>query len=182
MSTYLIIAVAAVISIWTIVVFNTFVSRVYGVNTAWANVTVQLKRRYDLIPDLVETVKGYATHESSAFEDVSKARSAAMGATTTLDKALAESQLASATKSLLAVAEAYPDLKANTNFLELQKSLVGIEDSIQESLSHYNGSVRDLNVAAEAYLGKNLFRFKKMDLFELRASDVVAKEPAEVRF
>ncbi len=165
--------------------YNSFVSLVNRAKEAWADIDVQLKRRYDLIPNLVNTVKGYATHESSAFENVTKARSAAMGAGSTADKAVAENQLAGALKSVFAIAEAYPDLKANQNFLGLQSELSDTENKIQSARRFYNGNVRDLNIALEKFPGNviaNMFHFTKMDLFELGDADSAAKNPVEVKF
>src|SRR5207245_9087176 len=120
-------------------------------DTAWSDIGVQLKGRHDLIPSLVETVKGYAAHEKSTFENVTKFRSQAMQATTPGDKAIAENQLSGALKSLFAVAENYPELKASQEFTQLQHSLTQTEDSIQYSRSGYNGDVRDLNVTVQSF-------------------------------
>src|ERR1035437_10699624 len=137
--------VLAVIVLWAVFSFNGLVSLRNRAKEAWADIDVQLKRRYDLIPNLVETVKGYATHESSAFENVTKARSAAMGAGTLAEKGKAENDLAGALKSVFAIAEAYPDLKANQNFLSLQQELADTEDKMQAARRFYNTNVRDLN-------------------------------------
>jgi LemA protein len=185
MTTYIIIAIVVLVALWGMVAYNTFVSRVNGAKAAWSDIEVQLKRRYDLIPNLMETVKGYATHESAAFENVSKARSAAMGAAALPDKAQAENQLSGALKTLFAVAEAYPELKANTNFLDLQKTLAEIEDNIQAARRFYNGSVRDLNTSIQSFPGNmiaGMFGFKSMDLFQLGESDMGANEPVKVGF
>jgi LemA protein len=152
---------------------------------AWADIDVQLKRRYDLIPNLVNTVKGYATHESSAFENVTKARAAAMGATSLNDKSQAEATLAGALKSVFAIAEAYPELKANENFLSLQNELTDTEDKIQAARRFYNGNVRDLNTSIERFPGNLIagtFHFSAMEFFELDAADAAAKEPVKVEF
>jgi LemA protein len=146
---------------------------------------VQLKRRYDLIPNLVETVKGYATHESAAFENVTKARSQAMQAGTPAAKADAENQLSGTLKTLFAVAEAYPDLKANQNFLELQRQLADTEDKIQAARRFYNGNVQDLNTSVQSFPGNviaNSFHFQKMDLFQLTETDAAAREAVKVSF
>ena len=141
-----ILGIVVVIVLWAIVAFNGFVTLRNRAKEAWADIEVQLKRRYDLIPNLVNTVKGYATHESSAFENVTKARSAAMGAQgPTPDHAQAENMLTGALKSVFAIAEAYPDLKANQNFLALQTELSDTEDKIQAARRFYNGNVRDYN-------------------------------------
>ena len=164
--------------------YNNFVSLVNRTKEAWADIEVQLKRRYDLIPNLVNTVKGYATHESTAFEKVSEARSAAMGAGSLSDKAQAENNLAGALKSVFAIAEAYPDLKANQNFLELQRELSDTENKIQAARRFYNGNVRDLNISIESFPGNviaNTFKFSKMELFDLADNDA-AQQPVEVKF
>jgi len=182
---YIILAVIAVVVLWLIVSYNSFVTLTNRAKEAWSDIQVQMKRRYDLIPNLVETVKGYAAHESSAFENVTKARAAAMGATGTADKAQAENQLTGALKSLFAVSEAYPDLKANQNFLQLQKELGDTEDKIQASRRFYNNTVMTLNTAIQSFPGNviaGMFHFSHMDLFELAESEEAAKEPVKVQF
>jgi len=177
--------VVAVIVLWLVFSYNGFVRLVNQAKEAWADIAVQLKRRYDLIPNLVETVKGYATHESSAFENVTKARAAAMGATGTADKAEAENQLSGTLKTLFAVSEAYPELKANQNFLQLQQELGDTEDKIQASRRFYNTTVMALNTALQSFPGNLIassFGFKPMDLFELSAADAAAAEPVKVQF
>lgn len=183
--TYIILGVIALIIIWLVLSYNGFVTRVNRAKEAWADIDVQLKRRYDLIPNLVETVKGYAAHESSAFENVTKARAAAISATGMAGKAKAEDALSGTLKSLFAVAEAYPDLKANQNFLELQRELSDTEDKIQASRRFYNTTVRDLNTALESFPGNVIassFGFTKMELFELSSEDAAAREPVAVKF
>jgi LemA protein len=183
--TYIILVVLAVVLLWIIFVYNGFVRLVNRTKEAWADIDVQLKRRYDLIPNLVNTVKGYATHESSAFENVTKARSAAMGAGTLAEKGKAENDLAGALKSVFAIAEAYPDLKANQNFLSLQQELADTEDKIQAARRFYNTNVRDLNTSIESFPGNivaKIGNFVPMDLFELGAEDSGAKNPVEVKF
>src|SRR3989344_4681038 len=141
-TTTIILIVVAIIIIWAIAAYNRLVTLVNQAKEAWADIQVQLKRRYDLIPNLVETVKGYAIHESSAFENVTKARSLAMGATgPTPEHAQAENMLSGALKSILAISEAYPDLKANANFLELQRELSDTENKIQAARRFYNTNV-----------------------------------------
>ena len=133
----------------------------------------------------MESVKGYAKHEKSVFDDVTNARAAAMGASDLANKAQAENQLAGALKNLFAVAEAYPDLKANQNFLQLQDQLVDTEDKIQASRRFYNGNVRDFNTSIQVFPGSLIagtFGFKGMEFFQLDASDAAAKEPVEVKF
>ncbi len=183
--TYIVLIVVAIVLLWVIVSYNRLVSLTNRAKEAWSDIQVQLKRRYDLIPNLVETVKGYATHESSAFENVTKARAAAMGASGLADKAQAENMLTGALKSLFAVSEAYPDLKANQNFLQLQKELADTEDKIQASRRFYNTNVMSLNTTIESFPGNIIagsFSFKQMDLFELSAGDAAAAEPVKVQF
>lgn len=180
-----ILIVLGVLLVWAVYIYNKFVSLKNRAQEAWADIEVQLKRRYDLIPNLVNTVKGYATHESSAFENVTKARSMAMGATgPTPAHAQAENMLSGALKSLFAISEAYPELKANTNFLELQRELSDTENKIQASRRFYNTNVRDLNTAVESFpsnLIANVFRFSKLEFFDLADNDV-AQNPVEVKF
>ena len=181
----IILIVLAFVVLWVIFAYNQLVTLVNQAKEAWSDIQVQLKRRYDLIPNLVATVKGYAAHESSAFENVTKARAAAMGATGTAGKAQAENMLTGALKPLFAVSEAYPDLKANQNFLQLQKELGDTEDKIQASRRFYNTTVMTLNTAEQTFPGNIIassFNFKPMDLFELAASDAAAAEPVKVRF
>jgi len=183
--TYIVLGVAVVIVLWAIFAYNSFVRLVNQAKEAWSDIEVQLKRRYDLIPNLVETVKGYAKHESSAFENVTKARSAAMGAGSLAEKGVAELSLAGALKSVFAIAEAYPDLKANQNFLSLQSELSDTENKIQSARRFYNGTVRDLNTAIDSFPGNLIassFKFTKMEFFELEADEQVAKEPVKVSF
>ncbi len=186
MTLYIIIAIVVIVLGYVWLAYNGLVTLVNRAKEAWSDIQVQLKRRYDLIPNSVETVKGYAAHESSAFENVTKARAAAMGAQAPADKAQAENMLTGALKSLFAVSEAYPDLKANQNFLDLQRNLADTEDKIQASRRFYNATVRDLNIKIESFPGNliaNAFHFAKMDLFELAggAADA-ANEPVKVQF
>ncbi len=186
MSTITIILIGiALIVLWGITAYNRLISLVNQAKEAWSDIQVQLKRRYDLIPNLVTTVKGYAAHESSAFENVTKARAAAMGATGTAGKAQAENMLSGALKTLFAVSEAYPDLKANQNFLQLQKELGDTEDKIQASRRFYNTTVMTLNTAEQSFPGNLIassFNFKQMDLFELGSDEHAAKQPVKVQF
>ncbi|MBI2474077.1 MAG: LemA family protein [Candidatus Taylorbacteria bacterium] len=182
---WVLVAVVAVAVLWIVGMYNRFVSLVNRAKEAWSDIEVQLKRRYDLIPNLVETVKGYAKHEASAFENVTKARAAAMGASSLEDKSKAEMGLAGALKSVFAIAEAYPELKANQNFLALQGELSDTENKIQSARRFYNGNVRDLNTLIEQFPGNivaSLFRFSKMEFFELEADQQAAKEPVKVKF
>jgi LemA protein len=181
----IVLIVLAVIVLWVIMAYNGLVSLTNQAKEAWSDIQVQLKRRYDLIPNLVETVKGYATHEASAFENVTEARAKAMGATGTLDKAQAENMLSGTLKTLFAVSEAYPELKANQNFLQLQKELGDTEDKIQASRRFYNTTVMALNTREQSFPTNFIassFGFKPMDLFELSASDAAAADPVKVQF
>ncbi len=165
--------------------YNRFVTLVNRTKEAWSDIDVQLKRRYDLIPNLVNTVKGYATHESSAFEKVTEARSRAMSATGAADKGQAENMLAGALKSVFAIAEAYPELKANQNFLGLQTELSDTENKIQAARRFYNGNVLEQNTAMEKFPGNliaSTFGFTKAELFQLGADEAAAKNPVEVKF
>ena len=182
---YIVLGVVVVIGLWLVATYNRFVTLVNRTKEAWADIDVQLKRRYDLIPNLVETVKGYATHEREAFESVTKARATAIGAQSVADHAEAENMLTGALKSLFAVAEAYPDLKANQNFLELQRELSDTENKIQAARRFYNTNVRDLNTAIESFPGNviaNLFRFEPREFFELAEDEAAARQPVAVKF
>jgi LemA protein len=173
-----------VIILWVVFVFNSLVVRRNRAGEAWADIEVQLKRRYDLIPNLVNTVKGYATHESSAFENVTKARARALGASDMAGKGQAENMLTNALKSVFAIAEAYPDLKANQNFLALQNELSDTENKIQAARRFYNANVRDLNTSIEKFpsnLIAGTFGFSKKEFFDLGDNDV-AQNPVEVKF
>jgi LemA protein len=182
---YIVLGIVVLLGLWAIFSYNHFVTLMQRTKEAWADIDVQLKRRYDLIPNLVETVKGYATHEREAFENVTRARSAAMGATTPAQKGEAENMLSGALKSLFAVAEAYPDLKANQNFLELQRELSDTENKIQSARRFYNGNVRDFSTSLQSFPGNviaGLFGFKAMEYFQLDAADAAAREPVKVQF
>jgi LemA protein len=177
--------ILGVVILWVVYAFNRFISLRNRAQEAWADIEVQLKRRYDLIPNLVNAVKGYATHESSAFENVTKARSMAMGAQgPTKGHAEAENMLTGALKSIFAIAEAYPDLKANQNFLGLQSELSDTENKIQAARRFYNTNVRDLNISIQSFPSNviaNTFKFSKMEFFDLPDNDV-AQNPVEVKF
>ena len=180
-----ILGLLLVAALWFILSYNRFITLIHYARKAWADIDVQLKRRYDLIPNLVNTVKGYAAHESGTFEKITEARSKAMGASSLEEKGQAENDLTGALKSLFAVSESYPDLKANQNFLSLQSELADTENKIQASRRFYNGNVRDLNIAIEQFPSKivsNIFHFQKMDFFELSATDAAARQPVEVTF
>lgn len=180
---WIIIAAVVVIVLWIIGVFNGLVMLKNRAKEAWADIDVQLKRRYDLIPNLVETVKGYAAHEKEVFEKVTQARVGAMSAQGTAQKAEAENTLSGTLKSLFAVAESYPDLKASQNFLALQNELTDTEDKIQAARRFYNTNVRDLNIKIESFPGNIIagtFGFKEMELFQTASE--AEKEPVAVKF
>lgn len=182
---YVLIGVVVVVLLWLMATYNSFVSFINRAKEAWSDIDVQLKRRYDLIPNLVNTVKGYATHEATAFEKVTQARAAAMGAGTLEEKGKAEIGLAGALKSVFAVAEAYPELKANQNFLSLQNELSDTENKIQAARRFYNGNVRDLNIKIEQFpanIVAKMFKFVKMEFFQLEADQQTAKDPVKVSF
>ncbi len=178
----ILLVIAVGVLVWLVVMYNGLVGLRNRVSEAWSDIDVQLKRRYDLIPNLVNTVKGYATHESGVFDQVTKARSQAMQAGSTHDKAEAENMLSGTLKSLFAVAEAYPDLKANQNFLELQRELSDTENKIQASRRFYNGNVLELNNKIEMFpsnLIAGAFHFTKSEFFEVAEAE---KEPVAVQF
>ena len=190
---FVILGILAALILWAIVAYNGFIRLRNRVDEGWADIDVQLKRRYDLIPNLIETVKGYAQHESEVLENVVAARSRATQ--TTIDPsnmthaqmqqaANAQQGLSSALSRLLAIAENYPDLKANENFLELQRELTDTEDKIQAARRFYNGLVRDFNTASQVFPGSIIagaFNFTQREFFELdEASE--EKEPVKVSF
>ena len=179
-----VLIILVVVVLWAIFIFNSLVSLRNRAAEAWADIEVQLKRRYDLIPNLVNTVKGYATHESSAFENVTKARAMALGASGIADTGQAENMLTGALKSVFAIAEAYPELKANTNFLSLQNELSDTENKIQAARRFYNANVRDLNIKIQSFpsnIFANMFHFAPKELFNL-GEDNAAQNPVEVKF
>jgi LemA protein len=162
--------------------YNTLVQLRVRCDSAWSDIDVQLKRRHDLIPNLVETVKGYAAHEKGTFENIAKFRSMAMQATGPADKAAAENQLTGALKSLFAVAENYPELKASQEFTQLQTSLSQTEDTIQNARRYYNAVVRDLNTKVQSFptnILAGMFGFQQRQFFEVAEAD---REPVEVKF
>ncbi len=186
MTLIIILVVVGLIVLGLIFMYNSLVRLNTRTSEAWSDITVQLKRRYDLIPNLVNTVKGYATHEKEVFEKVTEARTQAMGAQGVAETAKAENQFQQTLKSLFAVAEAYPDLKANENFKELQAELVDTEDKIQASRRFYNGSVRDLNIKIQTFptnLFANMLGFKKRDFFEVDEGEAAnIQNPVDVKF
>lgn len=179
---WVIVAIVVVIILIIAAYFNRLVSLKNRSKEAWSDIDVQLKRRHDLIPNLVETVKGYAKHEKGIFEEVTKARSEAISSKGMVEKAKAENQITEALKSVFAVAENYPNLKANENFVELQREITDTEDKVQAARRFYNANVRDLNIAIESFPSNiiaGMFHYQKKELFEL--SDVGEKEPVEVK-
>jgi LemA protein len=192
--TYIILAVVAGLILVVIFMYNRFVRLVQQTKEAWADIDVQLKRRYDLIPNLIETVKGYASHERETLDSVTQARNQAtqihvdpanITPAQITAMAGAEAGLGQALGRLLAVAENYPDLKANTNFLELQRELSDTENKIQAARRFYNGNVRDLAIGIESFPGNVIagaFGFKAMEYFELGEGEEAARNPVAVKF
>lgn len=184
MELIIVLVVVAVIGIFLWVTYNSLVTANIRVDEAWSDITVQLKRRLDLIPNLVNSVKGYAEHESGVFQRVTEARANALNAQGVKETAAAENMFEGALKSLFAVAEAYPQLRANENFLQLQAELVDTEDKIQAARRFYNGGVRDLNTKIKVFpnnLFAGMFGFKEREFFEVEDMATVEK-PVEVKF
>lgn len=183
---WIIIAVVVVLALVVVGIYNSLVTLRVRVDEAWSDINVQLKRRLDLIPNLVETVKGYAKHESGVFTAVTEARANVMSAKGVKETAAAENQFEGTLKSLFAVSEAYPDLKASQNFQDLQGELVDTEDKIQASRRFYNSGVRDLNTKIETFpsnIVASIFRFVKREFFEVdEAEQAAANKPTEVKF
>ena len=183
--TYIILGVAALAVVWVIYAYNRLVALTNRSEEAWSDIDVQMKRRYDLIPNLIETVKGYVSHERETLEKVTEARTKAMGAQSVADHAQAENMLTGALKSLFAVADSYPDLKANTNFLELQRELSDTENKIQAARRFYNSVVQDLQNGLEQFpsnLIGNMFGFKTREFFQLAEGEEAARQPVQVKF
>ena len=160
----------AAVGAWLVSVYNRLVRLKVRCEDAWASIDVQLKRRYDLIPNLVETVKAYASHERETFEAVVEARQAGIDAGTVEEQAQAENMISGALRQLFALSEAYPDLKANKNFLELQENLTEIEDQIQLARRYYNGTARNYNIRVQSFpslIIAKLFKFEPADYFEI---------------
>lgn len=181
--TNILILVAVLLFLWLVLIYNGLVRRRNRVREAFSDIDVQLKRRYDLIPNLVEIVKGYAKHESEVLEKVIKARSAAMGAKTIAEHSEAENALSGALKSLFALAEAYPQLRAVESFISLQNELTDTENKIQAARRFYNTNVMELNTKIESFpynLIARLFKFEKAEFFQLEESE--AREPVKVSF
>jgi len=168
--------------VWFIAVYNGLIKFRNRVDEAWSDIGIQLKRRYDLIPNLINTVKGYAKHEKELMENVTKARTEAMGTQSPKESAEKENMLSDTLKSLFAVSENYPDLKANQNFLELQRELTDTEDKIQASRRFYNGNVRDFNTKLQVFptnMIAGMLKFNEYDFFEIEEKE---KENIEVKF
>ncbi len=166
----IILGLVALFFFYGIGIYNKLVKLRTMVQEAWSSIDVMLKKRYDLIPNLIETVKGYATHERETFDSVTRARAAAMGANTVGEKEIAEKNLNQAMMNLNAVAEQYPDLKANQNFMQLQAELSALESDIEKSRRYYNGTVRENNILVETFPSNiiaNMFKFTKSTFFEL---------------
>ncbi|MDP2703889.1 MAG: LemA family protein [bacterium] len=183
---WVVVGVAAVVLLWIIAVFNGFVRLRNRVEEAWSDIEVQLKRRTDLIPNIVETVKGYASHEKKVFDDVTEARTRVMNAEQKGDVkqvGQAENMLSGALKTLFAVAENYPDLKANVNFLDLQRELADTENKVQAARRFYNTNVRDLNTKIESFPDNviaGMFNFKKREFFDI--DEKVEGKPVSIKF
>jgi LemA protein len=186
MTAIIILAILGVLLLLGIYIYNSLIRAKNRTDEAWSDITVQLKRRYDLIPNLVNTVKGYAKHEKTVFEEVTKARTQAMGAKNVGEVAQADNQFQTALKSLFAVAENYPDLKANQGFQQLQAELVDTEDKIQAARRFYNGAVRDLNTRIQTFptnIFAGMLGFKPREFFGVDANQSAAvAEPVKVDF
>lgn len=182
---WIIIAIVAIVILWVVFAYNRFVTFRNRADEAWADIEVQLKRRYDLIPNLVNTVKGYAAHESGTLEKVIAARNTAMQSNGTgAAHAQAENQLSTTLKSIFALSENYPDLKANTNFLELQRELSDTENKLQSARRFFNANVRDFNTMLQVFPSNiiaDLFHFTKKDFFDI-PDDGIESKPVEVKF
>mgnify|MGYP003460860995 FL=1 len=184
MLSYIILGVVVLVLLAGISIYNKLVRLRNTVKTSWSDIDVQCKKRYDLVPNLVETVKGYASHERTVFEKVTQARSMAMQATTPAAMAKAENMIRETLKSLFAVAEAYPELKANANFLQLQSQLQELENNIEYARRYYNSVVRDFNIMIESFPSNiiaSFFTFKQAELFQLEAPEAERK-PVKVSF
>lgn len=182
-TTNIILIVAVVVVLWLVFSYNRLVTVRNRAKEALSDIDVQTKRRYDLIPNLVEAVKGYMQHESGVFQKVTEARTRAMGANNNQEKAAAENQLSQTLKSLFAVSENYPQLKANENFLNLQNELTDTEDKIQAARRFYNGNVRDMNTAIQKFptnIIASTFGFSAMEFFGVEND--AEREPVKVSF
>jgi LemA protein len=184
MSILIILIIIAILVSFGIVLYNKLVRLRNTVKSSWSDIDVQCKKRYDLVPNLVETVKGYASHEKTVFEKVTQARTMGMQANSPAEMAKAENMLRDTLKSLFAVAEAYPELKANANFMQLQSQLQELENNIEYARRYYNAVVRDYNVMIESFpsnLIASQFNFKQAELFQLEAPEAERK-PVKVSF
>lgn len=180
---WIVIAVIVLFLLWLVAVYNGLVTLKNRTDEAWSDIDVQLKRRYDLIPNLVETVKGIVKQEQKVFTEVTEARSKAMGATGLADKAKAENVLSGTLKTLFAVTEAYPDLKSSQNFLQLQSEITDTEDKIQAARRFYNGEVRDLNIKIQSFptsIFAGMLGYVKREFFGL--DNAAEREPVKVQF
>ncbi|TXK19546.1 LemA family protein [Homoserinibacter sp. GY 40078] len=180
----IVVAVVLIVGIYLWSTYNGLVKLKVRVDEAWSDITVQLKRRADLIPNLIETVKGYASHEKGVFEEVTKARAETLSAQTPAEASAAENHLQSALKSVFAVAEAYPQLQASQNFLQLQSELVDTEDKIQAARRFYNGGVRELNTRIKLFPNTLFVRglgFTEREFFEVSEPAAIS-EPPRVQF
>jgi LemA protein len=178
---WIVLGIVVVLLIYGVAAYNRFVSQRQGIRDAFANIDTELRRRYDLIPNLVETVKGYASHEREVFERVSEARAAAIGARGPAQQAQAENMLTSALRGLFAVAEAYPELRANENFIQLQGELGNTENRIQTSRGSYNATVRQYNERVQSVpsnMVASMFGFKEEEYFEIEEADRSTLEEA----
>jgi len=178
------LALAVIVVVLAVIgLYNHFITLRNRIDNAWHQIDVQLRRRYDLIPNLIETVKGYAAHERGTFEAVTQARAAAMSAKSVKDQAQADNMLTGALKTLFAVAESYPELKANQNFLALQEELTGTEGKIAYARQFYNDMVMEFNVSIQRFPGNivaSVFTFQAREYYEI--GDAAAKEPVKVKF
>ena len=178
-----IVAIAIVLLLWPVTIYNSLVRLKNRAEEALSDIDVQTKRRYDLIPNLIESVKGYMAHESGVFEKVTEARTRAMNAGSGKEKLAAENMLTGALKTLFAVSENYPQLRANENFLHLQQELTDTEDKIQAARRFYNGNVRDMNTAIQVFptnLIASMFGFGALEFFEVDSE--VERKPVKVQF
>ena len=179
---YVFLGVLGALVLWVIFTYNRFVTFVHRAGEAWADIDVQLKRRYDLIPNLVNTVKGYMAHEAGTLEKVTEARTKAMQEQSVAEHGAAENMLTGALKSIFALSESYPDLKANQNFVELQRELADTENKIQAARRFYNTNARDLNTSIEMFpsnMMARIFNFSKVEFFDAEAE---AEKPVSVKF
>ncbi len=184
LSLLIVLTLSGLIILSIIVIYNKLIRLKNTVKSSWSDVDVQLKKRYDLLPNLIETVKGYAAHEKSVFQKVTEARSQAMKTAGPTEKALAETQLQATLKTLFALAEAYPDLKANANFAQLQSQLQSLEGDIENARRYYNAVVRDYNILIESFPSNLIasgFKFEKSDFFELQSPET-ERQPVKVSF